>query len=415
MPASADRLNADELTIVIAGGGNASHVLLALLGSNPKYTVRLWNVVAKEVDTFKSQLALNNNQMKLYNIGGETETQTVGKVDRVSTDPAEVMPGADLLLIAVPAFAHEVYLKGAVPYASSELAVGCMVAEGGFDWQLRDTFKDLFPNMVTFAGETLPWACRLKEYGASATIQGTKQTLSVAITPASATEGVLRFLNTAISIGNRPQFTSSGNYLAPTLTNINAFFHPAIVMGQFEHWDGKAFEKAPPFYEGATQEGAGDLIEALSAEVMAVKKAVSNAQPQVDLSTVIPIRDFFMNAYREDVSDASCLAKALNTNKGYRGLTHYMKPAEDGNGVVPNWTARYLTEDIPFGLVPMKGIAQVMGVPSPTLDRVIHWCQEKMGKEYVIEDKLAGKDISETRCPQRYGFTSIEQMVTIVE
>lgn len=409
-PLGADK----ELTIVIAGGGNATHVLLGLLGSNPKYTVRLWDVVAKEVETFKTQLAANDNMMTLNNTGGATPEVTQGKVDKVSTDPADVLPGADLLLIAVPAFAHEVYLKGSVPFASPKMAVGCMVAEGGFDWQLRDMYKDLFHSMVTFAMETLPWACRLQEYGKSAEIKGTKDKVSVAITPDHAVEGVLGFLNAAISVHSRPQFLSSGNYMAPTLMNINGYFHPCIVYGEFLNWDGKtAYAEKPPFYEGVKQEAAGDLILQMSDEYMAIKAAVNKAHPEVDLHTVIPMRDFFFNAYKNDIADGSTFARALNTNKGYKGLTHSMVPAPDGNGLFPDWNSRYLTEDIPFGLVPIKGIALTVGVPTPAIDRTIEWCQAKMGKEYLVNGQLSGKDIGESRCPQRYGFNSINEMITV--
>lgn len=42
---------------------------------------------------------------------------------------------------------------------------------------------------------------------------------------------------------------------------------------------------------------------------------------------------------------------------------------------------RYLSEDLPFGLVPMKGVADLLGVPeTPWFDRVITWGQELIGK-----------------------------------
>lgn len=214
-----------SLTIVIAGGGNATHVLCGLLGQNPDYTIRLWDVMPAEVDTWQKNLAANENKVRLNNLAEGERMVFDGTVSAISTDAKDVLPGADLLLIAVPAFAHEVYLKGAVPFASPKLAVGCMVAEGGFDWQLRDIFGDMFPHMVTFAMETLPWcegtalvpfasyvsplmhsllyvnrACRLAEYGRSADIKGTKDVVHVAITPESATDDVLSFLNSAISV-----------------------------------------------------------------------------------------------------------------------------------------------------------------------------------------------------------------------
>jgi hypothetical protein len=170
----------------------------------------------------------------------------------------------------------------------------------------------------------------------------------VSVTPASQENAVLRFLNEAISINeNRPAFKSSGAYLASTLANINAYFHPAIVMCEFEDWDGTPYETAPPFYEGATEK-AGELVLAMSREKMAIKHAVLALAPHLGLHTVTPVREYFASLYTTDVADDSTMASALRTNAGYKGLMHSMRRCTSG-GFVPNWQGRYLTEDIPFG------------------------------------------------------------------
>jgi hypothetical protein len=220
----------------------------------------------------------------------------------------------------------------------------------------------------------------------------------------------------ACALRGLPTFSSAGSYLGATLMNINALFHPAIVCAQFERWDGVSpykIEKPFPFYEGATQEGAGQLIEQLSKECVTVKEAIRNVAPDIDLHTVLHIRDYFKNAYGDDIADNSSMACALNTNKGYRGLTHAMKQAAGGGGLVPDWSTRYLAEDLPYGLVPIKGLAQCLGVSTPVLDSLIEWCQQRMGKEYIVDGALSGKDVGETRCPQRYGFRTIEDVLSL--
>ncbi|CAM9298151.1 unnamed protein product [Phaeothamnion confervicola] len=141
------------------------------------------------------------------------------------------------------------------------------------------------------------------------------------------------------------------------------------------------------------------------------------AKPDLDLSTVMPIEEFFHKSYAGDIGDESSLGAALRTNKGYQGLKHTMQPAPapkevvsaaGAGGYVADWNARYMTEDIPFGLVSIKGIAEVAGVPTPTIDEVIAWSQERMGKEYISSTgSLTGKDIGECRCPQAHGWNSL--------
>ena len=61
-----------------------------------------------------------------------------------------------------------------------------------------------------------------------------------------------------------------------------------------------------------------------------------------------------------------------------------------------------------MGLVVTRGIAELAGVATPHMDDVILWCQEMIGKEYIKDGKLVGKDIHETRAPQHYGFTDLD-------
>lgn len=85
-----------------------------------------------------------------------------------------------------------------------------------------------------------------------------------------------------------------------------------------------------------------------------------------------------------------------------------MKQVE--GGLVPDFNNRYLSEDVPFGFVVLKGIAECVDVKTPVMDEIIHWAQKKLGKEYLIGSQLKGKDVPSTRAPQAYGFTSLEDL-----
>lgn len=81
-----------------------------------------------------------------------------------------------------------------------------------------------------------------------------------------------------------------------------------------------------------------------------------------------------------------------------------------GAGWVPDFGSRMLSEDVPCGLVPIRGVAQILGVPTPWTDRVIHWAQAKLGKEYLVGGRLEGRDVAETDAPQAYGVTTSAQL-----
>jgi hypothetical protein len=79
-------------------------------------------------------------------------------------------------------------------------------------------------------------------------------------------------------------------------------------------------------------------------------------------------------------------------------------------GFVPDVTYRYFTEDVPCGLVVIKGLAELFDVDTPTITTVIEWMQEKMGKQYVVDGRVGGRDIAETRAPQRFKMSRDEIM-----
>ena len=122
------------------------------------------------------------------------------------------------------------------------------------------------------------------------------------------------------------------------------------------------------------------------------------------------IYNWYMRCYPQDISDKTNLYTAIQTNAAYQGLKHPVKKTEDGK-FLPDFSHRYMTEDIPFGLVVIRGIAEIMGIETPNIDKVLTWSQQQMGKEYLVDKKLQGKDISSSRAPQSYGFTTIESIL----
>jgi hypothetical protein len=123
-----------------------------------------------------------------------------------------------------------------------------------------------------------------------------------------------------------------------------------------------------------------------------------------------------IRSYGDDIEDKSSIYKMLLTNKGYRGLTHPMVPVDTPEGKIkylPNFKYRYFAEDIPMGLVVTRGIAELAGVPTPHMDDVILWCQERMGKEYLLDGKLCGKDLQSTRAPQYFGFKDLDTFMKV--
>ena len=182
------------------------------------------------------------------------------------------------------------------------------------------------------------------------------------------------------------------------------------MFGRWKDWDGAALDRPPLFYQGIDEQTAA-LLADVSDEVVATSEAIMAAHPGVDLSQVIPMYDWDIGCYGNDIADKTNLMTALRTNAGYEGITHPMVRTASGE-YVPDFNHRFLAEDVPFGLVVVRGVAELAGVPTPNLDKVLCWSQQMMKKQYLVGSRLAGRDVASTRCPQRYGFTMDDILVT---
>lgn len=130
------------------------------------------------------------------------------------------------------------------------------------------------------------------------------------------------------------------------------------------------------------------------------------------MSGVIPIYQWMTQSYPTQVEDKGTLASCFRTNQAYRGITAPMREVRPGEYTI-DFTHRFLSEDVPFGLVVTKAIAEIVGISTPTLDEVIAWAQEKLGKQYLIGARLIGSEVPELRIPQNNGIRTPKDLIRV--
>lgn len=79
-------------------------------------------------------------------------------------------------------------------------------------------------------------------------------------------------------------------------------------------------------------------------------------------------------------------------------------------GFQPSVQGRLFQEDVPSGLCVLRGIAEMVKVPTPTIDMMIEWHQKFMKIEFLKDGRLNPETIHLTTSPQRYGINTIEQL-----
>lgn len=400
------------MKVLLCGGGNAIHVLSAYVSAQTDTHVTILSLFPGEADRLRD--AIPEEGIRCVNDLGD---DVLGKPNAVIDKAEDVPKDLDIVIFALPSFTHELYLKALKPYLKPGVTIGAMPGEGGFDLcAIHNLGSDFVRHSNVFALETLPWACRIMEYGKSVEVLGTKKEVEVIVSPKYGTTKA-GFVTEVLHrlIGRLPAFDPADNFLAVTLMNINSVWHPTISYGFYRNKDiTKPFDEPPLFYYGA-DEYTGDKLAKVSDEVMELKRVLLEKYPTLHLDALHHVSEWMTRSYGDDIGDKTSIYTMLRTNKGYRGLTHPMREVEvDGETkYLPNFKYRYFTEDIPMGLVVTRGIAELAGVSTPHMDDVILWCQEMLGKEYIVNGKLEGKDIHSTRAPQHYGFTDLETFMKV--
>ena len=389
-------------TITICGGGNAAHAMIPVIRNHFSGKINLFLPFGDEADHF--QKLIDEKKILTATI---RDKEIYGRPDKVSKFAKEVCKEADLILMPIPAFAHEQTLLQIAPFLKEEAIIGAIPARSGFEYAALKILKDNKKEKVKIFGmQTLPWACRIKEYSIRVDILGKKRSVGMAAFPYKITTELASFLSRVLDLKIEPL----PNMLTLTLANIGQIVHPGIMYGLFKGKEKVTYqqEAIPLFYQGVTKEIAKTLEE-MSDEILILTEKIKALDKDLNLDHVLGLMDWLIYSYEGSIADKSTLQTCFNTNSAYRGLLAPVKKENDY--FLPDFRARYLTEDVPYGLVVTKAIAQLAKVDMPTIDEVILTISKWIGKEYIRGGYLEGKNIKDTRIPQNYGINNLEEII----
>lgn len=390
-------------TITICGGGNAAHAVIPIIRNNFSGKLNLFLPYGDEAAHFKK--LIEEKRFITATIG---EKKLYGRPDKVSKFAKDVCKEADLILMPLPAFAHEPTLLQIAPFLKEEVIIGAIPARSGFEYAALKILEDNKKEKVNIFGmQTLPWACRIKEYASKVDILGKKESVGMAVFPYKITSELASFLTGLLDLKIEPL----PNMLTLSLANVGQIIHPGIMYGLFKGKEEIKYrkEEIPLFYQGVTKEIAKTLKE-MSDEILLLTKEIKNIDKSINLNHVLGLKDWLIYSYKDSIADKSTLQSCLVTNRAYQGLRAPTKRI-DNDYFLADFQARYLTEDVPYGLVVTKAIAQLAKVDTPVIDEVILTTSKWIGKEYIKRGYLEGKDIKDTRIPQNYGIDNLENVI----
>jgi hypothetical protein len=388
--------------VCIVGGGNAAHALAALLPSRGIRTV--WYAsYGDEAEKINAELVKYQTISATFAPHHTPSGLVQGRPEIVSANAKDVIPTSDVLLLPVPSFAYASILYQIRDHIQKGTFIGVTPGQGGFEWIAQEILgASLCAEITFFAIMPMPFNCRITEFGHSVAVQTYKKHYRIGVVPESKKEEALAI--------NRALFGETefvGHFINCTLYPINAIIHPQRLYRLWKEWTPSSppLKENPLFYESMDEESTM-YMDKVNKELIQVCEALTAQGMEAKVPHIL---DFLRWVY-PDVPGEN-LVEIFALNDAYKGFRCPLKKAEDGVGWIPDFENRYFTEDIPFGLCIYKGISDIVNVSTPMMDTVLTWAQTHMGKEYVVDGKLQGKHVGETTAPQRFGMTTVADLI----
>ena len=350
----------NAMKIAVLGGGNGAHTVAADL------TLKGLSVNMFEMEQFASamQKVFDSGEIEMTGVAG----QGTAKLNLVTTDLAAAIRDVEIIFIILPGFTISAYARLLAPHLAENQIVIIMpgtLAALEFRQTLRDSGN--LKEIITAEVGGLPFATRLVAPAKVQTFH-IRAVCPLAAVPGNRGPGVFEKLT-----GLYP-FVLKKTVIETGMGHLTPLLHPAgclLNAGRIERSHGEFY-----MYEEGMTPSVVRVIEALDQERIQIGKHL-----EIDLPTAVDM--MVESAY----GPRGTLWESLN---GSAGLTPVKGP--------PSLDNRYVTEDIPYGLVAWASVGDAVGVDTPVMDSLIELGSAIMGRNCWREGRnlekmgLAGLD-----------------------
>ena len=323
-------------TIAIVGAGNLGQAMaahMALAG----HEVRIYNRSPERIDEIRERGGPEVLERGGINVHGVIDGQA--ELQLASPDIAEVVSGAQIVILTVPASSHRAVASLMAPHLSDGQAV---VLHPGHTFGAFDTHKAIREAGcdcdLTFAEiQTSLLTSRLTG-PAQVNVSAIKNALPISVFPA---EHGFERIEALFEL--YPSSIRAPNVLKTSMDNLNAVVHPPVTLLNLGLIDRA--EEFLYYWEGFTP-AVSKLVLAVDSERCALARALG--------VTPITAHEFFDTAYDTKGEE---LWEKVRSNEAYRNIT-----------APKTIQTRLILEDMPTGLVPFSSLGRALGIPTPACD-----------------------------------------------
>ena len=342
-----------DLKFAVLGTGNSGQTIAADIA------LKGYSVNLGEVPEFAANLEAIDKKGGIA-ISGEA-CSGFARMNMITTDIAKAVKGVDVIFIGGSAYAHEPFSKALAESFEDGQYIVFTSNFGALRFRKWMAEAGITTRVTPVETMSLLYATRAPEPGTVACI-GVKGVLPTAALPASRTKGFIEMIKPVF-----PQFQAAPNVWLTSVNNLNPIVHPPMVLfnaGRIEATGGLGWNL---YADGAT-ESVARMMLAMDEDRMAVLRPIS--------SEGVHIKDAFEKLYADYSLGKKSLSETL------RQSPIHGDPAFPAPAAVDT---RYITEDLPFGLVPWSSIGRMWGIATPNLDAMVQVASTMLKRDYFAE------------------------------
>lgn len=341
------------MQVGIVGAGNIAKAYLAYL-TEAGHEARLWSPRGKSLAAFHDQDTLR--------VTGALQGEFPLRSARNAADLAR----AEVIVLALPANGYRMAMEALLPHLTAGHTV---IFSGHLSFACLYLARRLAERGLTIplvAWNTTAMTCKSPD-APHIRIGALRPKVDMAVIPSERAEAALATCRALF--GDR--FRLKADLLEIALSNLNPQVHLAMVLCNLTR-----IERAETWHQNSMVTGSvGRLMAALDAERLAIAAGFGKTiAPQLD-----------------PLSDHASI-EALFQSRVAAGTDPLGPQSAD---------TRYVTEDVPFGLVPTVALARIASVPAPLHESAIALIDACYGRNFTTEnDILAAIDlpkVQETR------------------
>src|SRR5262252_1673728 len=358
-------------TVTIIGAGIGGVYLLAELGV-AGFKLRLHDIDDSRLSEIRVRGGLDV----------EGERVAFAAVDRATTDLEAAVDGADVIIVVTGGNAQATVARSLAPLLRDGQAILLIQGNTGGSLIVRRALDAAGCRAEVDVAEmdNYPYSCwRLSATRIRPIVR--KRWLQIATFPGKRIDDVFLLLSPLF-----PEAVAAPNILYTGFTNANAMLHVANCVanaGRIE--SGESYK----FYAEGVTPAVARLYQAIDRERVAVGAALGASVPTLE--------DWFDRVYgvREANLVETCRALTFNSDGPYQAT-----------GTPSSLDHKFITEDVPTGLVPMSALGAAAGVPTPAIDALVEIVRSMTGRGFATEGRTL-----ERLCLSNFNAPQIRRVV----